>query len=97
MRSRVFASHFRLKKLGLNEGIIMLVGTNLSMEEVTRMKHELAVRQRVAEHWINLTPTGDLRNKLTEANIHLMSVDLSLTEVLGELRKLPESVTRSAL
>ena len=35
---------------------------------------------RALEHYIEATPTGELRNKLTEANIHRMAMQKALQE-----------------
>ncbi len=38
------------------------------------------------EYLIGITPTGELRNKLTEANIHLMSAKSILEQAYSEAR-----------
>lgn len=47
-----------------------------------RSRDSILVDQKQIEHLINETPTGDLRNKLTEANMHLMLADQAMLDAL---------------
>lgn len=48
-----------------------------------RVRMEMAIeeQQGALEHMINCTPTGELRNKLTEINIHLLAAISTFKEI----------------